>query len=111
MAHDRLRGLLVQRPLAALVLAVAHHPQADARDAQPGCAEVDVSHRSSPWVADGYFALTVVASRDTSVTPGTTWLSRSSISSDSCSISLSWRPWARSIRAATSSEFGPSVIV
>src|SRR5699024_6706999 len=47
--QDRLRTLLVERPFAALVLAVAHHPQADARDAQAGGTEVDVSHRRPPW--------------------------------------------------------------
>ena len=36
-ADDRLRAVLLERPRAALVLAVAHHPEADARDAQPGC--------------------------------------------------------------------------
>ena len=42
--HDRLGGRLIERPLPALVLAEAHHPQAHARDAQAGAAEVDVLH-------------------------------------------------------------------
>ena len=47
-AHDRLGGRFVERPLAALVLAEAHHPEADARDAQAGAAEVHVVHLDLP---------------------------------------------------------------
>ena len=41
---DRLRIGLVERPRPALVLAEAHHPEAEARDAQPRVAEVHVLH-------------------------------------------------------------------
>src|SRR5215204_6882620 len=42
---DRLGRRLVERPLAGLVPAEAHHPQAHARDAEAGAAEVHVPHR------------------------------------------------------------------
>src|SRR4051794_13245670 len=42
--HDRLGGLLVERPRALLVAAVAHHPEADPRDAEARPAEVHVLH-------------------------------------------------------------------
>jgi hypothetical protein len=44
-ADDRLRGRLVERPRAIGVVAVAHHPQAHARDLQAGGAESDLIHR------------------------------------------------------------------
>jgi hypothetical protein len=43
-AENRLRLALVKRPRAALVLAVAHHPEAHPGDAQAGVAEVYVVH-------------------------------------------------------------------
>ena len=43
-AHDRLGGLFVERPGPLLAAAVAHHPEADSRDAQAGPAETDVIH-------------------------------------------------------------------
>ncbi len=43
-AHDRLGSLLFEGPFAALVCAVAHHSEADARDPKAGCSEVDVVH-------------------------------------------------------------------
>ena len=46
-AHDRLGAVFVQRPLPALVRAVAHHAQAHARDAQTGRAEIHVFHLAS----------------------------------------------------------------
>src|SRR5262249_35742461 len=55
---DRLGLGLVERPLALAALPEAHHPEADARDAQPGAPEVHVLHRG-----------TLTASR--SVMPGT----------------------------------------
>ena len=42
--HDRLGSRFVDRPLAALMPAEAHHPQAHTRDTQAGAAEVDVLH-------------------------------------------------------------------
>ena len=57
-AHDRLGRGLVERPFPALVLAEAHHPQAEARDAQTGLAKIQVLHAldldvtRSRWVED-----------------------------------------------------------
>jgi hypothetical protein len=44
--HDRLGNVLIQGPFATLVLAVAHHPEAEARDAKAGGAQIHVSHRT-----------------------------------------------------------------
>jgi hypothetical protein len=43
-AHNRLRSRLVERPRPALVPAEAHHPEANAGDAQPRPAEIHVFH-------------------------------------------------------------------
>ena len=67
-ADDRLRCGLVERPGAALVLAVAHHPEAEARDAQPGVAEVHVVHRASTLPRASYVGATVPAPVDSRTT-------------------------------------------
>src|SRR3954469_14334557 len=46
-ADDRLRGGLVEDPGAVGVVAVAHHPEAHARDVEAGAAESDLIHRES----------------------------------------------------------------
>src|SRR5581483_2427750 len=48
---DRLGGVGVDRPLPAGMRAVAHHPEADPRDAEPRVAEVYVLHRVNLAVA------------------------------------------------------------
>ena len=45
-ADDRLCVGLVESPGTLLALAVAHHPEADAGDAQPGVAEIHVVHEA-----------------------------------------------------------------
>ena len=47
-ADDRLRLVLPDGPRSALVLAEAHHPEADARHAQACPPEVDVVHAEQP---------------------------------------------------------------
>src|SRR3954447_5843313 len=43
-AHDRFRSLFVERPGPLVATAIAHHPEADPRDAQAGPAEVHIVH-------------------------------------------------------------------
>jgi hypothetical protein len=67
--HDGLRLGLVEGPLTARVLAVAHHPQADTRDTQSAFPEVHVVH--------GFQRLTSRVGRSTSSPASRTrWLRR-----------------------------------
>ena len=48
-AHDRLRSRLIDRPLATLVRAIAHHAQADPRHPQPRRSQIYVFHPSDSF--------------------------------------------------------------
>src|SRR5436190_2891122 len=52
-ADDRLGRILVERPWALLALPVAHHPEAEPRDAQARTAEVHVLHARTLLLAEG----------------------------------------------------------